>query len=96
MIEYIYDAIKAVAGQDIDITAIITNEQNEPITSGCCLMFHANGEDMYKAEGVFQSEIGSWVFTIPAEITKGMSGRYEYCIQHNGENLCFRQPFYLI
>ena len=34
MVEYIYDAIKATAGEDITIAASITDDNNQPITSG--------------------------------------------------------------
>ena len=96
MIEYLYDAIRAVAGQEINVAAVITDDDDNVITSGCKFVFHPTDEDMITFDGVYIEETRSWQFTIPAEVTKGLSGRYCYCIQKDDKNLCFKTPFYLV
>ena len=94
MIEYLYDAIRATAGLDIDITAIITDDSGEPIVRDCSLMLSDDEEVITMAEGIFDGE--AWVFNIPAAITQGLSGRYWYCIHNGDTTLCFKKPIYLM
>lgn len=96
MIEYLYDAIRAVAGQDINVSAIITDDSGAVIADGCKLVIHLSEDEMIVFDGVYVADINTWQFTIPAEATKGMRGRYSYCIQRDGNNLCFKTPFYLV
>lgn len=98
MVEYLYNAIKAVAGQDMIITSIITDEEEELITEDCCFMLHdEDGEAVITVvDGVYNPDYLIWEFTIPANATLGLKGRYWYCIQHNDNNLCFKQPIYLV
>lgn len=97
MIEYLYNAIRAVAGQPITVAANITTEEGECIDSGCKLVLHnPDGSMLAAAIGVFNTEEEIWEFTIPANATFGLNGRYWYCIQHNDNNLCFKEPIYLI
>ena len=96
MIEYLYDAIRAVAGQDIAISAAITDDDGAPITENCNLVLHFNNHEMYVAPGIYLPTEELWTFNIPAEATAGRNGRYEYCLQHDGLNLCFKEPIYLI
>lgn len=97
MIEYLYDAIRAHAGNDLVITADITDNSKETVTEGCSLMFHDTDKETMIAEikGVYDENDG-WTFTIPAELTKERTGRYWYCITHEGSALCFKQPIYLV
>lgn len=95
MVEYLYDAIRAVAGQDVLINAIATNPDETLITTNCSLVLHSDTEELVKVDGVC-SDHGMWEFTIPAEKTAGLAGRYWYCIQHEGSNLCFKEPIYLL
>ena len=96
MIEYLYDAIRAVAGQDIQINALITDDKENLITEGCCVMLHGEDTNICSVDGEFIPEVNEWGFTIPGEMTQGLKGRYFYCIQHDGCNLCFKQPIYLV
>ncbi len=96
LVEYLYDAIRAVAEQDIVINAIATDDEEQIITSGCCLVLHDDDVMLYRAEGVYLPDYLTWEFVIPSEITKGLKGRYWYCIQHDNNNLCFKQPIYLM
>ena len=96
-VEYLYDAIRAIAGQEIVITAVITDDEEDYISEACCLMLHdEDGEAIIAmGEGEFIPQQLSWEFTIPAEATRGLKGRYWYCIMHENNNLCFKQPIYL-
>lgn len=95
MIEYLYNAIRATAGQDITIAAELTNTSGEPIAEGCHIMLFDPDKNMIATiDGVCNGT--EWSFTIPAEITEGKSGRYWYCICHYNTNLCFKEPIYLV
>ncbi len=95
MIEYIHGAIKATAGEEIDIVAEITADTGEAITEDCELHIFDKGKNMITAsQGVYNGE--EWRFTIPAEATKGLEGRYMYCIGYKKSSLCFKQPIYFV
>lgn len=94
MTEFLYDAIKAVAGEDINIGAQITDADGKDITSGCSLLFiDKEYNTIAQYEGTYADS--AWTFTIPAEATKGMEGRYWYRIKYNDESLSFAAPIYL-
>lgn len=44
MVEYLFDAIKAVAGETFTVTAEITDELQEPIKEQCSLVIYAERE----------------------------------------------------
>ena len=96
MIEYLYNAIRANAGQPIVIGAEISNEEGVLLEEGCEL--HLFAQDRTTMITAVPGEcIGDeWTFTIPAEVTKGLKGRYWYCIGYYDVSLCFKQPIYLI
>lgn len=98
MVEYLYDAIRAIAGQENMINAYITDEKENLITDGCEFVLHdgTTGKVIGKVIGKFDSELSVWEFVLPAELTKGLRGRYKYCIMRDGQNLCFKQPIYLL
>lgn len=96
MIEYLYDAIRAVAGQDITIAAQITDEEGISITDGCSLMLHGEDSLITMVDGVYTPELDMWTYTIPADVTEGLKGRYFYSISRNDSSLCFKQPLYLV
>ena len=98
MVEYLYDAIKAVAGQSITVNAWITDEDENVITSDCSFMLHDENGDKLLAtvDGIYLPENLMMEFTLPAEATQGLKGKYWYCIQHANSNLCFMQPIYLV
>lgn len=97
MIEYLFDAIRATSGQDIRIVAEITDDNGIVLTEGCSInLFGTEKEYISSFEGEYQEENSEWIFTIPAEATKGLRGRYYYCISYHGQSLCFRQPLYLV
>jgi hypothetical protein len=94
MIEYLYDAVRATAGEDFTITAKLTDDDGNIITDVCHVMIHEDDNVIYTAPGSLIEDI--WYFTIPGEITKGRKGRYFYCICHHETSMCFKQPLYLI
>ena len=92
--EFLYDAIKAVAGEDINIGAQITDVEGNNITSGCSLIFiDKDFSPIAEYAGAYAD--AEWTFTIPAEATKGMEGRYWYRIKYNDDSLSFAAPIYL-
>ena len=98
MIEYLYNGIRAHAGNDLTISAVVTNEGGEVITEGVVLALHDKDREtmIYMANGTYSEEAKELTFVIPKEITKGKSGRYWYCIQYEGNALCFKEPIYLV
>lgn len=96
MIEYLHDAIRAVAGQEIAVNATITDDLDMPVTTDCKLILHDDDTELFVATGIYLEEDTSWTFNIPANVTTGLSGRYWYDIQHEGNNLCFKKPIYLV
>lgn len=91
-VEYIRDVIRITAGEDADIGAVITDEEGVAVTEDVSLMLHL--EEEYMIEGSFDGEC--WTFTIPADITQGLKGRYHYCICQGDSTLCFKTPLYLM
>ena len=97
MVEYIDDMIRITAGEEAEIAAVVTGEDGESITEGVGLMIHnPDGSMLTKIPGEFIADEMTWTFTVPAETTKGLKGRYSYCICCFSESLCFRKPFYLV
>ena len=94
MIEYIYDAIKATAGTDETIAAKVSTEAGEPITAGVKLMLYINDNSILTIEGIYLEDV--WVFPLSAEHTRDLKGRCWYCIKHDDEALCFKQPIYFV
>lgn len=96
MIEYYYNTIKATAGENITIAAEITDNNGIPIMRDCHLNLYDNNNTIATANGNF-TEAGVWEFTIPAEATTGLTGRYWYCIcDSTHTKLNFKQPIYLV
>lgn len=95
MIEYLYNAVKATAEQDITLTAILTDAENNPIETNCAIILYDDKNILGTFSGDYVSS-GLWNFTIPAAATSGLSGRYWYCICEDNNNLCFKQPLYLV
>lgn len=93
MVEYLYNCIRASAGQDITIISNI-EENKVDVTEGCGFMLHIDEDNAIVFGGEFKE--GLWYFTIPAEYTKELKGRYWYCLTKNGSTLCFKQPIYFM
>ena len=95
MIEYLLNAIRATAGKEIGISAII-EDNGKPIEEGCRVtLFDKDGIFMLTIGGEYLGD-GLWSFKIPAEATQDLRGRYWYRICSPVESLCFKQPLYLI
>lgn len=98
MIEYLHDAIRATAGQEIAVAAEITDDNGDSIFEGCHIMLYAPDRETLVAtfDGTYNAEKNEWTFIIPGEATEGLHGRYWYCICYFNANLCFKQPVYLV
>ena len=97
MVEYLYNCIRATAGSNVEISAIIQDANGADITEGCHIMlFNKDCALLDTIDGAYIAEIGTWQFTLPAEITKGKVGRYWYRICSHSDSLCFKQPIYFI
>jgi hypothetical protein len=93
-IEYLYDAIRATASEEINISAVITDDEGLNITDNCYLALYDDETELIKVYGAFDG--AEWTFTIPADVTEGLSGRYWYAIGRNNTNMCFKTPIYLM
>ena len=94
MVEYIYDVVKASAGEDIFICAEITDSEGKDIETGCSLVFIDKDFSIINTyTGTYAN--GEWTFNIPAEATKDMEGRYWYRIKFHDGSLCFTTPIYI-
>ena len=95
MIEYLHNAVRATAGEDIKLAAKIVGADEAPITTACHLNFYNDTSTLGTYDGTLVD--GVWEFTIPAEATANLFGRYWYCIcdkTHTKYN--FKQPIYLV
>ena len=95
MIEYIQNAIRATAGDDTPVCAIITDADGNAITSGCYFtLFDKDNSILSNVDGIFNGT--EWEFKIPKEVTAGLEGRYYYYIRTNDEILNFREFIYFV
>lgn len=69
MVDYLYDVIKAVAGEELQIAAVITDENGADINKGCVLVlaFGQHAEQHAKFDGTFtaSNKGGFWSFVVP-------------------------------
>ncbi|MBQ8413504.1 MAG: hypothetical protein IJX12_07880 [Lachnospiraceae bacterium] len=94
MVEYLYDAIRASVGEDIAITAKIS-DNGSPIVVDCYLELNDDDSAIIRVIGHYADSI--WEFLIPGSATKGLEkGRYWYSIHYNDTSLAFDKPIYLI
>lgn len=94
MVELLYDVVKAISGEDINICAEITDATDNPITSECSLLLiDKDFSTLGEYEGTYAG--GVWTFIIPADITYYMDGRYWYRIKYKDNSLSFAAPIYI-
>jgi hypothetical protein len=93
MIEYIYDAIRATHGDDIEIAVKITESDGSVMASGSFIEVYDNDNHIVAfGEAEFNGEV--YNFVIPALEN---TGRYFYVIKDvMGEALSFKQPLYVV
>lgn len=97
MVEYLYDAIRATAGEDIAVAAIITDVNSIPLLGGCSLELYENDTLLISVGGEYDETEKLFTFTIPADVTKNKRGRYWYYISDSeNSKLNFKQPIYLV
>ena len=92
MIEYLYNAIRATAGEDVCVCSRITDDSGNVINNHAHLMLYDDLLLLDTVDGSFDGKY--WDFVIPGEITRGLKGRYWYCICVENSSLCFKQPIY--
>lgn len=94
MIEYLYNAIIATAGEDITITAKIEDDSGHAVEACHLSLYDEQDNQLIKVDGVALDDVFN--FTIPADATADIKGRYWYCIcGHDNSSYCFNQPIYL-
>ena len=98
MVDYLYDVIKAVAGEELQIAAVITDENGADVSEGCVLVlaFGQHAEPHAQFDGTFtaSNKGGFWSFVVPAAATKG-ERKLWYKVMKDGESLSFYRPLYL-
>lgn len=95
MIEYVYNAIRATAGETICICANITDDEGQAILyADVNLMLYDNETMLASIPGVYVTD--AWEFEIDGRLTSGLCGRFWYCICADNNSLCFKQPIYII
>ena len=99
LIEYLYNAIRATAGEDITLTARLTDENGENLGEGVPnhISLYNDIERLGSYNGRYIVD-GLWEYTIPAEATAELKGRYWYCLCTDDKHtkLNFKQPLYLV
>ena len=97
MIEYIDNAIRATAGSNLTLAAMVSDDEGNPVTSGVHFMLFDKDrtECIAVVDGNYYADEDIWEFLIEKDITTGKCGRYWYCVCVDSEPLCFKQPFYL-
>lgn len=94
MVEFLYNAIKCIAGEDINILAEITDAEGIDITSGCSIVLLGKDYSIIgEYDGTYKN--GEWTFNIPAAVTTDLKGRYWYSIKFDGGALSFAAPIYM-
>nr|DAJ77168.1 MAG TPA: hypothetical protein [Caudoviricetes sp.] len=96
MIEYLYDAVRTSDGEDMTITATIQENDGTVITDGCALrVFDNEGAQVLEKEGIYYSDVQEWEFKFELPYNSACN-RYFYTISHNGIDLAFKAPIYLV
>ncbi len=94
-LEYLYDCVRATAGEGVDITATITDADGSVVKDGCSLaLYDSYGATIANVDGQYIEETKSWQFSIPASATAKLSGRYFYCVFRNHISMNFQTPIY--
>lgn len=97
MIEYLHSAIRATHGESITVEAIITNDDGAILKGNFNLRLYDNDNFLSIHKGEYQEDSGAYKFTVPADATTGLKGRYFYCVCDNtNKTYCFKQPIYFV
>lgn len=96
MIEYIDNAIKASAGEDLCIIAKASDAFGDALES-CSFSLFDGDNKIFMVYGLL-NESNHWEFHIPASATETLAHkRYTYCVcDADHVSLCFKSPFYLV
>ena len=93
MIEYLHNAIRATTGEDISVKAKIVGFDGVAIESNCHFMIFDMDDNLIAMGNGVCGEDNLWTFNVP---TADLKGTYTYCICHENERLCFKQPIYFV
>ena len=94
MVEYLYNCLRAEAGEDIAITAAITDDKGVVISKNCTLTLLSDTDEIVTIDGNYIDN--EWLFIVEAKHTEGLKGRYWYSIKYQGNSLSFKEPIYLV
>lgn len=95
MIEYLHSTIRATAGDSVTITAKITDSAGAAIQEICSLCLYDGNTKLLEVEGILEENIHN--FTIAADVTAALTGRYWYKVYDSKHNsLDFAQPIYFV
>jgi hypothetical protein len=72
MIEYLHSAIRATAGEDTTIEAIVRDSDGAILQGLFNLRLYDKGEFIGIYKGALQEDNGAYKFIIPAAITTGL------------------------
>lgn len=90
MIEYLYNAIRANSGEDVNISASVVDTEVE---GNCYIrLMDENRNEIFKDKGTFLENY--YIFIIPELITKELHGRYLYMFEDDNRSLSFPQAIY--
>lgn len=95
MVEYLHDLIRASAGEDIDILVKAADAYGDPI-AGCAFSVFDDTRKLFTITGIPVDDY-VWQFRIPADATRGLHGKFKYCIcDHEESSLCFKEAIHFI
>lgn len=94
MIEYIENAIRATAGENICLIAKVIDALGNNLEA-CTFCLFDDNEKLFMVDGLFNGTV--WEFHIPAEATTDLRGRYWYAVcDETDTSLCFKNPIYFM
>lgn len=95
MVEYLYNTIRAAAGDSVTITAKVTDTAGAIVVDGCSLCLYDGNTKLLDVAGTLDGTV--WNFTIDGEATAALAGRYWYKVcDCNHNSLDFAQPIYFV
>jgi hypothetical protein len=94
LIEYIDNAIKATAGENICLIAKVIDSLGNNLEA-CTFCLFDDNEKLFMVDGLFNGTV--WEFYVPAEATAELKGRYWYAVcDETDTSLCFKNPIYFM
>ena len=91
---YLHDVKQAASGQDVNINVYMTDENGAHITSDSFIELWNGVLMLYKGKGEYNGTY--WTFTIPADVTMVLHGRYYYAICNEEHDINDITTLYII